>query len=503
MGHVIRSVALAEEALARGHDVLLAGHFEGDFVRRQVELSGARVLHLDAPLPGDAVADPSPLLSDHPADVLHCDIYDLVPGTALRAGLPAHTVLSNMEDSEFGRRPADVVVDPTWGSEAVPRPADGSRWLLRGADYAAMRRQVRTLRRDGAGRTGEPPLVLVVMGGTDPVGLAPRVLEALGQTGLDLRVTVIATGDNAERVRAVAAEAPRLDVLVSPPVDDIAELMSRQDLVVSAAGTSVWEMCCLGVPMALVCAVANQGEGYARVVAAGAAEGLGDAAAVSDPAATAAAVGKLLRDEGRRQELARNAATIVDGLGAWRIVETWEQALTAGPPTGPPPADWSARVATLEDADRLWRWRNDAGTRAASRSREEVPWPDHLAWLRSSLGRADRELLVVADGRGNVGTVRWDESIPGEWEVSITVAPERRGQSLARHLLTTAEEHLRRHRDVTAYLAVVHRDNHPSRRLFAGAGYVPDLPPDGEGFMRFKKSARLPSSLPSTPQEYV
>jgi ribosomal protein S18 acetylase RimI-like enzyme len=102
-----------------------------------------------------------------------------------------------------------------------------------------------------------------------------------------------------------------------------------------------------------------------------------------------------------------------------------------------------------------------------------------------------------------VGTVRWDLVRDGEaeneagdeWEVSITVAPERRGQSLARSLLRAAELALSETTrasgaDVSAYRAVVHVDNGASVRLFESSGYLPDLPPDPKGFMRFRKNAR-------------
>jgi RimJ/RimL family protein N-acetyltransferase len=144
----------------------------------------------------------------------------------------------------------------------------------------------------------------------------------------------------------------------------------------------------------------------------------------------------------------------------------------------------------MDDARTLWMWRNDPVTRASSRTSDEVPWESHVAWLEAALARTDRVILLVRDGSGDdVGTVRWDEQIPGQWEVSITVAVERRGQSLARPLLACGEEHLRRTRNVTAYLAVVHQDNEPSRRLFTGSDYLPDLPADAGGFMRFRKPA--------------
>ena len=85
---------------------------------------------------------------------------------------------------------------------------------------------------------------------------------------------MIAVGENADLV-AAAALASRLSLNIVAPVDDLAAIMARADLVISAAGTSVWELCCIGVPMALIWAVENQRDGYDRVVAAGAALGLG------------------------------------------------------------------------------------------------------------------------------------------------------------------------------------------------------------------------------------
>jgi RimJ/RimL family protein N-acetyltransferase len=223
---------------------------------------------------------------------------------------------------------------------------------------------------------------------------------------------------------------------------------------------------------------------------------------------------------------------VVDGLGAWRVVRTWEMAqrhahrrwLSGRARASDPESSTTdsleverskrlvARAATLRDARLLWEWRNDPVTRASSRSSGELPWEDHLQWVTASLSRTDRRLLIVEGPGGTdgsvvaVGTVRWDlegERGPaGDWEVSITVAPDLRGQSLARSVLGAAELALtemarsdvaRSSRTaVTAYLAVVHVDNQASLRLFETSGYLPDLPPDSRGFMRFRKAARVP-----------
>ncbi|MEO8557237.1 MAG: bifunctional UDP-2,4-diacetamido-2,4,6-trideoxy-beta-L-altropyranose hydrolase/GNAT family N-acetyltransferase [Actinomycetota bacterium] len=532
VGHVIRSLALAEAAVAAGHDVVVAGHFEGSFVQGQLASAPVKVVEISRvpePSPGQS-PDPSPnplleLVERFDPDVVHIDSY------SSSSWLMGSFVLSNMEDGSYGRRRADVVIDPTFGAELAPRPADDSTTtglLLRGSRYAPIRQRVLDARQvvkpiDTA-TYSIARSVLVVMGGTDPVGLAPAAVGLLARTGLSLDVTVIAVGEIAERARA-AALGSRLSLHVVAPVDDLPALMARQDLVISAAGTSVWELCCLGVPMAVVWAVDNQREGYDRVVGAGAAVGLGGrelggserGGDIPGPAEDAVedAVGRLrtaLTDPRVRADLTLAGRLIVDGLGAWRVVRTWEQAVDLGPwPKAVDPdlaaPGLAARPATVQDAQLLWQWRNDPVTRASSRNSEPVPWPEHLAWVVSSLTREDRLLLVLEDETGPAGTVRWDlgqdsgQEGDREWEVSITVAPERRGHSLSRPILRAAEVALSemtlsevsrsRATGLTAYLAMVHTDNQASLRLFGSSRYVPDAPPDQKGFMRFRKDARV------------
>lgn len=550
VGHVMRSLALAEAAVAAGHEVVVAGRLEGSFLQGQLEAAPVELVPLGVPVAAGDLHEVVDLVGRLRPGVLHVDSYaapdglwelvgaagampeavgDAVAGnTVLRSMVFGSVIFSNMEDGTFGRRPAEVVVDPTFGAELAARPQDGSGRLLRGSRYIPVRRKVIDARRraddrKAPGRVGTARSVLVVMGGTDPMGLAPSAVGLLARTGLALNVTAIAMAENAQQARA-AARGSALSLTVLAPVDDLPALMSAHDLVISAAGTSVWELCCIGVPTAVAWVVDNQREGYDRVVGAGAAIGLGGPALGADEGADERATALLrtaLTDGRVLADLSTAGRRIVDDLGAWRVVATWEQVgrqpelqrAGAGRSARDPEADagaLAARPVTLQDARLLWQWRNDPATRAGSRSPQEVSWGDHLRWLTSSLDRSDRLLLVVQDAAGPVGTVRWDcegqaEGPAGggqEWEVSITVAPHRRGRSLGRPLLRAAELALSEAGRseakrpggtvVSAYLAVVHVDNLASVRLFEASAYVPDLPPDPRGFMRFRKAARVP-----------
>lgn len=120
------------------------------------------------------------------------------------------------------------------------------------------------------------------------------------------------------------------------------------------------------------------------------------------------------------------------------------------------------RPATMDDADRLFRWRNDPVTRAASVNRDPVAWPDHVAWLKASLANPLRDILIAEDGVP-IATLRLDRDI--RTEVSITLAPAARGHGQAAPLLRLATE------GKGPFVARIRPDNPASRRAFEAAGF--------------------------------
>ena len=133
-----------------------------------------------------------------------------------------------------------------------------------------------------------------------------RVLDVLAATGRDLAVTAITQPASREELERTVARLS-LSVELIPPRPDLTELMLGQDLVVSASGTSIWELCCLGVPAALVCVSDNQQHSYERLLGRRAAVGLGSATAGLDPDA-AATLSHVLDDTRERERLSRTAS---------------------------------------------------------------------------------------------------------------------------------------------------------------------------------------------------
>ena len=201
-------------------------------------------------------------------DVIHLDSYREIPDLSSVGPL-----ISNMQDGPFGVRDADLAIDANLASERTFVDPERSLSHLAGIDAAVVRAQV-LAQRDVRTTPSAVPRVLVVMGGTDPHGVTARVVTAFDRLPSEVQITVI---DPRRREEVVsAAESSRHAVEVLGFVDDLPAIARDHDLAVTAAGTSVWDFACMGLPMALVCVADNQRVGYRQVVERGLAIGLGE-----------------------------------------------------------------------------------------------------------------------------------------------------------------------------------------------------------------------------------
>ena len=322
VGHLIRSLALADGLLARGAEpVMMSTITDLDWVEHQVR---ARGLPLVAPQDHpDALADQCRELE---LDAVVIDGYDIDAGTGERLQGAGLRVLA-LVDGPFGQaQRADLYVDQNLG--AVPRPnlPPGAR-MLTGLDYALFRDQVVAARHVSRAPSDSerPPRVLAVFGGTDPHAAATIVVPLLLETGAPVHVVAIAARQEIAAALDCLPCGPGQRVEVIQPVEDLAGLAATCDAAVSAAGSSVWELLCIGVPSALVAVADNQEGGYRQVVAENVAVPLGRLWELRERAdARAAAVAALRRltgDAAHRASLRNRGMALLDGRGRERVAD--------------------------------------------------------------------------------------------------------------------------------------------------------------------------------------
>lgn len=314
-GHVMRCLTLAEELGARGHEVVLRGSLGGvGWLDERVR--GAGVTHETCEagvLDVEAVAGR--------ADVVVVDSYT-IDAADVRGLTERMPVLALIDGDDRGIR-ATAYVDANLGAEETPYPPHVARRLSAGSRYALVRRELRALRRPPTAALPASPTVLCLMGGSDPLGLMPRAAAALAALPAEVRLVFVTApawvGAVQEAVGAragstVGAQTPRL-----------AELVAEADLVVSAAGTTAWDLCTIGVPAVFLAVVGNQRPGLRAIVDAGLAPGID---ASEDPTAidgVGVVVEELLADAGRRIGYAKRCLQAFDGRGAERVADILEE----------------------------------------------------------------------------------------------------------------------------------------------------------------------------------
>lgn len=324
VGHLGRCLAVAAAARDAGWEVALVGRFETAWAVERVAAADLTVLGLGA-TPGEIAR----IAANARAGVVHVDHYGL-PATdeMLAACHSAGAILSNVADFAFGARPADVTTNPNFGARSsVDRVHAGPAYALLRPDVLAAR-AARTRRAESVPTRG-----VVVMGGTDPFGATEAVVRALADVARRPLVLEVLTPAARELTRVLGTRQGAVELRFGAPTADLPRMLAQADVAVTAAGTTLLETACIGVPTAALCVTDNQRVGYEAAVEAGVVVGLGDL--VAGPDAWRSGLERLLTDPSVRVAGTRLGRDLVDGRGAARLIEdiaatTSEEDLTWG-----------------------------------------------------------------------------------------------------------------------------------------------------------------------------
>lgn len=312
LGHVSRCLALAAELTDRhGCDPV--------FVMQSATL-GAEIVHRA----GRAVVELAASDDDASAILEIVDqrqarrlILDVRQGISrndvleLRAALPVAVI----DDPGDRRLAADAVFYPPipqmkrWTWEGFSgRLNTGWKWVILRPGFAM------TNPRSG----GEPPTLLVTMGGTDPSGMTARVLRAL-EALKDLNPIIVLGGGPAGESAAARLRAGGRHVEFLTSSVNMAGLMRRVDFAVTSFGVTAYELAAAGVPAVYLCLTDDHAESATALVDAGVGLSLGTHTGTTDRAIADAVVG--LGDVNRRRAMAERGPALIDGRGAARVAD--------------------------------------------------------------------------------------------------------------------------------------------------------------------------------------
>jgi|TARA_B110000259_G_C14031567_1_gene406932 UDP-2,4-diacetamido-2,4,6-trideoxy-beta-L-altropyranose hydrolase len=170
-----------------------------------------------------------------------------------------------IDDLADRKHDCDFLLDQTFGrqkedySEIVPNHCV----LLCGAQYSLLRKEFSRWRNASLEyrETASLNNILVNLGGVDKDDFTSSIMQSLSLCALPHScVITVVMGANAPwiaNVKNVAAKMP-WETHVKVGVENMAEIMSKADLAIGAAGSTTWERCCLGLPTIQLVIAENQ-----------------------------------------------------------------------------------------------------------------------------------------------------------------------------------------------------------------------------------------------------
>jgi UDP-2,4-diacetamido-2,4,6-trideoxy-beta-L-altropyranose hydrolase len=251
----------------------------------------------------------------------------------LRSGGRKLLCIDDLGDCDYYA--ADIVLNQNLNaSEKLYRRSSANTQLLLGTDYCLLRREFavwRAWRREipATGRT-----MLVTLGGSTHADIGVRVMESLSNVNIDgLRVVFVVGGSTPDSAPLESYAARfREKISIRRDVSNMAKLMAEADIAISAAGSTCWELCLLGLPSVLLDLAGNQTPVAIELERRGCALYAGNGDSFSSDG-LAKSVENLLSSR-QRELLSQRSRQLVDGFGAERVVSGMrggtDHALVAG-----------------------------------------------------------------------------------------------------------------------------------------------------------------------------
>ena len=179
--------------------------------------------------------------------IIFIDSY-YVTETYLEA-LKKIAIVAYMDDLRSFDYDVDLVINydviPPSKEEEYKKSYTKARTTLLGAQYTPLRKQFQNQRivlKDNIKN------VLITTGGSDPYHFSESMTSLLVSQNLDMNIHLVVGRlfDNFETLKILADRYP--NIYLYQNVKNMAALMKQCDFAISAAGTTLYELCALGIP---------------------------------------------------------------------------------------------------------------------------------------------------------------------------------------------------------------------------------------------------------------
>lgn len=315
-GHLVRTGAIATEALGRGQSVTyLTRTPEAVKVVCPPTVETAALPENDT----DEIEVIREWITNHKPETVLIDSYDANTEYQAKVRETAENTAVILDDTRYTICGDYLINGNVYAPELEYEwRGDEPTWCF-GLDYLPVREAIRNVAVNPEPFHTAPRRAVVTMGGSDIKGTTPTVCRSFGGTDITVDVVVGPGFDNHGEIQQAIVETDANFECFDNP-DDFATLIARADLAVSAAGSTIYELLAVGTPTIAIPQAANQ-EPIARTLTDR------DTIKCLEPSnidELSDRITELLSDADRRRNLRQRGRNLIDCRGAQRIYRTLE-----------------------------------------------------------------------------------------------------------------------------------------------------------------------------------
>lgn len=363
-----------------------------------------------------------------------------------------------LDDTQRITYPEGIVVHPSLLANDAPINS------LAGPEYIILRDTF---------RKNEPKLirptvtnVLITLGGTSQPSLIQALVHSICSTFQEMTFHIV-NGHLTDFSLKQESDLPANIVLHSyVSSDEMKQLMTDSDLVITAAGQTIYELLALGIPFIPIQIVNNQKRNMQALIQ----KELINTTLIWESSTFAERITqeflRMLTSDAREQQIEKQNG-IVDGKGPKRIIDALFQHREEVV---------FLREATPEDSLQVLDLSNQRHVRQYSIHRDPILWDTHRIWYNKVLSSPMYYFLIVTDQSNQVlGQIRYERTAKVA-VISISLSNVLIGKKVSRSLIQKSLEMVRQEwKDVQQIIAYISNENVASKRTFERVGFKLDV----------------------------
>lgn len=323
-GHIMRCLALANAARKRKINIIfiskdLAAHFADLFCKKNIHL------HMLAAQPAskEDAQETRELIDQVGAKWIVVDGYRFNEVYINALNQCVRTKILLLDDyAHLDNYPVDIVLNQNSSAHIFNYEIQKTGKLLAGPNYVLLREEFLRYRSPKPTINVKVKKILITMGGSDPNDMTLKILHALkliDTSHLNTRVIVGALNKNLDQINELA-ESFDNHVTIYNNILGMPSAIKWADIVISAAGSTCWEICFLGIPAIITTIADNQVELAFDLEKRGCADNMGWHADL-DALIIAKRLQCMINDYDKRKRISKKQRELIDGKGAQRVLD--------------------------------------------------------------------------------------------------------------------------------------------------------------------------------------